>query len=256
MLKQKDLIKALQRAMNGAGANLTIDGEPGPKTIAALENYEITIQLNYPNWTVTAKKELPQEQPVITLPPVDHIHPDLSYFGAPWIGANIDLLGLHESDKRLVERYEPEWKREGLAGYKGLAGRSRAWCSVRENADKRKVGVKGTDSAAASSWSRYGKKCPFWFGASLDIKHPSGGRHVCDFLYWIDEKKKIAATYDGNRDNRLCVAMTDLSGKGDTLVSGPRWPLDYPDGQIVSKEDVLKKYPFLKVGGSIGSGTT
>lgn len=176
------------------------------------------------------------------------------YFGAPWVGANLDLLGLDETDTKLNARYVPEWKKEGL-NYKDLAGNRHAWCSVRSNADRRKVGVSTTDSAAASSWSKYGKKCPFWFGAALDIKHKSGGRHICDFLYWIDEKNKIAATLDGNRGNKFCIAKTDLSGSGDTLVAGPRWPKEVADGQLVSKADVLAKYPNLKVG-SVGSGTT
>ena len=105
------------------------------------------------------------------------------WFGAPWVGANIDLLGRHETDPELNARYVPEWAKEGLPGYKTLAGNTHAWCSVRENADKRKVGVKGTNSAGAYSWSKWGRKSPFWFGCTLDIRHASGGRHVCDFLY-------------------------------------------------------------------------
>lgn len=177
------------------------------------------------------------------------------FFGAPWIGANIDLLGRSETDKELNARYVPEWAREGLPHYKTLSGNAFAWCSVRANADRRKVGVLGTNSAAAASWSKWGKKCPFWFGAALDIKHKSGGRHICDFLYWIDEKNKIAATLDGNRGNKFCVAKTDLSGKGDTLVTGPRWPLDWPDGKTVSMAGVLATYPYLKAG-SVGPSST
>jgi len=178
------------------------------------------------------------------------------YFGAPWVGANIDLLGRDETDPELNKRYVPEWKLEGLPGYKTLAGNTHAWCSVRENADKRKVGVKGTNSAAAASWSRWGYKCPFWFGATLDIRHRSGGRHVATFLYWVDEKKKIAAALGGNQGNKFSIVPTNLSGSGDTLVAGPRWSHDWPAGQLVSKEEVLKAYPFLKVGGKGGGSTT
>lgn len=180
---------------------------------------------------------------------------ELEYFGAPWVGANIDLLGLDETNPKLNARYVPEWKLEGLPGYKTLAGNRHAWCSVRANADRRKVKVKGTNSAAASSWSKWGVACPYWFGAALPIKHKSGGRHINDFLYWIDAKKKIAATLDGNKGNKFCVAATDLSGRKDILIPGPRWPKDWPEGQLVTMEEVLKKYPFLKVGAS-GSGGT
>lgn len=180
------------------------------------------------------------------------------YFNAAWVGANIDLLGRNETDPVLQARYVPEWRLEGLPGYKSLSGKTFAWCSLRENADKRKVGIKGTNSAAAASWSKWGMKCPYWFGATLDIRHASGGRHVGNFLYWIDEKKMIAAVLGGNQSNQFSVAATNLSGnsKGhDECVTGPRWPEGHPVGMTVSKEEVLKRYPFLKVGGSMKSTT-
>lgn len=174
------------------------------------------------------------------------------FFGAPWIGANLDLLGREEHDTLLNERYVPEWRLEGL-DYKTLAGNDHAWCSLRANADRRKVGIRGTNHADAASWSYWGKQCPFWFGAALDIRHRSGGRHVADFLYWIDEDKKLAATLNGNLGDKFCIAVTDLSGAGDRLVTGPRWPNDYPQGREVSMAEVLAKYPILKVGSTASS---
>lgn len=242
-MSKSKFIADLQRLLNeyGASPRLVEDGLNGPKTQAAL-----TKALAGKAVKASDIPKLPAQKPVNKT----------DYFGAPWVGANIDLLGRYETDKALVERYEPEWANCGLKGYKGLAGTPRAWCALRENADRRKVGSETTDSAAASSFSRLGVKCPFWFGAALDIKHKSGGRHVCTFLYWIDEKKKIAATLDGNRSNQFGVFATDLSGKGDVLVSGPRWPKDWAEGSFVSKDEVLKKYPFLKVGSSNTGGST
>lgn len=172
------------------------------------------------------------------------------------MGLDLDLLGRHESDPELNARYVPEWKNVGLPGYKSLEGNARAWCSVRCTSVLRrsKIPVKGL-TAGAASHSKWGRKSPFWFGCTLDIVHAGGGRHVCFFLYWIDEKKKIAATLDGNRGNRFCVARTDLSGAGDRLSTGPRWSNDWQDGQLVTMAEVLKAYPMFKVGGS-GSGST
>lgn len=235
-MRYSDLVKKMQSAMNDQGEKLTVDGDPGPKTQAALEKFNVSL-------TATLA---PVAAPIIISPS--------DFFGAPWIGANLDLLGRSETDPALNARYVPEWKFEGLPGYKTLSGNDYAWCSVRANADRRKVGVKGTNSAAAASWSKWGYECPFWFGAALPIRHASGGRHINDFLYWIDEKKKIAATLDGNRGNKFCVARTDLSGSGDTLVGGPRWSKDVGPGQSVSMADVLKKYPMLAVG-SVGGST-
>ena len=238
-MSKSKFIADLQDLLNehGATPKLVTDGLNGPKTQAAL-----------------AKAMAGKILKAVDIPKAPVAKGD--FFGAPWVGANIDLLGRYETDKDLIARYEPEWANCKLKGYKGLAGTARAWCALRENADRRKVKSETTDSAAASSFSRLGYKSPFWFGAALDIKHKSGGRHVCTFLYWIDEKKKIAATLDGNRSNQFGVFATDLSGKGDVLVAGPRWPNDWPDGKFVSMADVLKAYPFLKVGSTSTGGST
>lgn len=243
-MKYEELVKKLQTALNEKGAHLTVDGDPGPKTKAALEKYQVSVgfQVYEPDDEPTPVPERPKV-----------ISDD--YFGAPWIGANLDLLGRSETDSELNARYVPEWTLEGLPGYKTLVGNGHAWCSLRENADKRKVGVKGTNSAAASSWQKWGRECPFWFGASLPIQHKSGGHHICDFLYWIDELNGIAATLDGNKGNKFDVCRTDLSGSGDKVVPSPRWSNDLPDGRFVSMTEVLEKYPQLRVKGSSGSST-
>ena len=247
----------LQKALKAAGIDVgTIDEWFYKKTLAGLKKFQKskglkgtgvipanggkTFEYLGLKFTPPGEDELPK--------PSESDHA----WNAPWVLANIDMLGRTETDPLLNARYVPEWAKEGLPGYKSLAGNTRAWCSVAHNADKRKVGVKGTDSAGAASWTKYGVACPFWFGASLPIRHKSGGRHIATFLYWIDEAKKIAAVYGGNQGNKLSIVSLDLSGRGDTLVPGPRWPANYPAGQLVSKAQVLAKYPFLKVGGSMG----
>lgn len=226
----KEEIKERQKLLNSLGASLVVDGFRGPLTVAA---------------------ELKYLKPVV-IAPLPKVSPK-GYFGAPWVGANIDLLGRHESDAALNARYVPEWKLEGLPGYKSLEGNARAWCSVKLNADLRKVGVKGTNSAGAYSWSKWGMRCPFWFGSVLDIKHRSGGRHVAFFMYWVDQASGLAAIYGGNQGNKMSIVSQTINRGADVLVSGPRWSKDVSDGQFVSKADVLKTYPHLKVGGVGGS---
>lgn len=252
-------VKRLKKILNMLGADLNADNPNYfGETKAAVENFQRTHGLNVDGvvgntetWPLLLSLEKKMNSGTVT-PPV--LGDD---FGAPHIFVNLDLLGLDETNPLLIARYEPEWKKEGLPGYKGLAGTPRAWCSLLVNADLRKAGLKGTDNAGASSWSRWGRKCPFWFGCVLDIAHEKGkgGRHVNRFLYWIDESKRIAATLDGNRGNKFCVARTDLSGSGDILVAGPRWGSDWADGREVSMSEVLAKYPGLKVG-SVAKGTT
>ena len=237
-MQYEELIKKIQAEMNSLGSKLTVDGDPGPRTRAELLKYDFSaFEL------ILAKK------PVA---PIVQIGED---FGAPWVFANIDLLGRYETDPLLVARYEPEWAKEGYPSYKGLAGLPRAWCILRGNADRRKVGVSHTNSPAASTASNYGRKCPAWFGAAMPIKHKSGGRHFAEFLYWIDEKNQICAALHGNKDNQFCVAPVDISGKSDSLIGGFRWPSEMPDGVSLTKEQVLAKYPFLKVGGTMGGST-
>lgn len=180
-----------------------------------------------------------------------------NYFGAPWIGVRLDLLGRHESDAALNTWLVPEWKAEGL-NYKTLVGNTHAWCSVLVNKKLRDVNVKGTNSAGAASHSKFGKKSPFWFGCTLPIQHNKGkgGRHVCFFLYWENEAKQIAVTMDGNRSNKYAINLTDLSGKNDILVGGPRWSAQVADGQSPTKAQVLAKYPFLVPGSKGTSGST
>ena len=237
MADRSEGIKRLQRELNELGTKLSVDGDYGPLTESATLD------------ALGVMADTTPEPPKAVKP-----HPSSggTIFGAP-VFANIDLLGRSETDPELNARYVPEWKLEGLPGYKTLSGNSFAWCSVKENADKRKVGIKGTNSAGARSWSSWGKKCPYWFGATLDIRHNSGGRHVACFLYWIDESKHVAAIIGGNQGNKFSVVSTTLSPGHDTLVSGPRWSNDWPDGQIVSMAEVLKAHPYLRVGGSMGS---
>jgi len=196
----------------------------------------------------------------VTVIPVDAA----AGFGAPWVLVDMDLLGKSESDRELAKRLVPEWKLEGYdSSYDSLIGKSRAWCMLRINYVLRKFNLKGAKNAGAKRASEIGKKCAFWFGCILDIAHLDKygdieGRHVAIFLYWIDEAKRICATLDGNKGSRFAVNVTDLSGRPntDTIVAGPRWPDKYPDGQFVSMEEVLKKYPFLKASGKAGGSTT
>lgn len=226
-----DQCLALQKKLNlEHNAGLKEDGIYGPLTMAAEEKY-------------LGKK--------------DEAKPSVGdYYGAPWVNVDLDLLGRTETDAELTRRLAPHWKKVGLPGFvkKGLSGSDRAWCAMRVHYALFKVGVDtGKINAGAYSLSTYGVKSPFWFGALLDIKHKGGGRHACFFLFWIDEKKRIAATLDGNRANKFAVFATDLSGRGDTLVAGPRFPKGMT-GRSPSKAEVLKKYPHLKVGGK-GSST-
>ncbi len=246
-------VKLLQSALQRAGYDPgPIDDWLGDKTLKALKAFQKANGLSS-NGVIPAdggktfeilglQFSPPQENEIKTRPVSAE-----NYFGAPWIGVNIDFLGKDETDAELNSRYVPEWAKCGLPGYKTLAGRKYAWCSIFANANLRAVGIEGTNSAGAASWSKWGRKCDFFFGSVLDIKHKAGGRHVGFFLFWLDEKKKIAAVLGGNQNNKFAISRYNLEGSDDVLVTGPRWPKDSQDGEIVSMAQVTTKYPFLKI---------
>ena len=231
-MNQKEWNQKLQLALG-----LTPDGVFGPITQEKSSMVEVDLVV----------KPLPQIKPLTG-----------DYFGAPWIGSYSHLLGRDEEDPALNAALVPEWAKEGLPGYKTLAGNEHAWCSVLVNASFRRLNIIGTNSAAAASWRTWGESCPYWFGSVLGIRHATGRGHVCYFLYWIDESKRVAACYGGNQNNKLSVAAYDISGNArghDEPVNGPRWPKNYADGVSLTKAEVLAKYPNLKVGG-VGGSTT
>lgn len=233
MTKDEILERAIKAAQKSMG--LTPDGDFGKVSTAKAADFDFEFTC------IATKKETP-----VLLPT------DSDWFGATWTGSYINLLGRYETDPVLNAALVPEWPKEGLPSFKTLAGNDHAWCSVLVNASFRKVGIVPTNSAAAASWRTWGVVCPYWFGAVISMQHAGGGNHVGFFLYWIDEKKKIAAIYSGNSGNRLCVAAYDLSGVGrgnKVMGGGPRAPKGWV-GQSPTMAQVLAKYPQLKVGGT------
>ncbi len=179
----------------------------------------------------------------------------LNNFNAPWVFQDIDILGSKEDSRELAKRLVPFWRRVGLS-FSNLIGTSHAWCALRVNYALDKAGIKGSGSAAAKSFEKYGKPCPYWFGSILPLTHSNGNHHVNLFLYWHDEAKKIAVTMDGNRNNEFGIFLTDISGRGDKVIPGPRWPLGVADGVFKTKAEVLAEFPFLKPGSNGTGGTT
>ncbi|MER9177773.1 transglycosylase SLT domain-containing protein [Mesorhizobium sp. M0955] len=176
------------------------------------------------------------------------ILPDWS--GAKWISYAIDYLGLSETDPTLNKLLVPHWAAVGLPKWKTLEGDERPWCSNFADWLVSQAGYEGTHDAEAKSWRTWGKASPYWFGAILGLRHASGGSHVTFFLYWIDKELKLAACLGGNQTDHLNVAVYNLSGNdsdNDTVVNGPRWPTNAPDGQAMSSSEARKLVPFVPV---------
>lgn len=85
-MKLSDLIKKLQAEMNAHGEGLLVDGDPGPKTLAALERFDVALTLT----------ETPLEAPE---KPVDHgnLTPALDMikqFEGLYLSAYLDPIGI------------------------------------------------------------------------------------------------------------------------------------------------------------------
>lgn len=119
-MTQKEWTQKLQLALG-----LTPDGVFGPVTSQKSDLFDIEL-------TLKAKPK-----PVFSGPNAQADEAD--YFGAPWIGSYIEFLGRHETDPALNAALVPEWAKEGLPGFKTLAGNDHAWCAVLVGASFRKV---------------------------------------------------------------------------------------------------------------------
>lgn len=216
----KDLVKKLQIELNKQGESLSLDGDFGPKTQAALDRFDLKLGLS--------------KKPVSA--PISYD----DFLSAPWLRYMTTLIGLSEYMFKLNEILAPHWPMVGLPQFKDLNGSDHAWCSLAADWAMFKAGIRGTRNAMALSWRTWGKECPYWFGSVLGIRHASGGGHVTFFLYWVDESKKLAACLGGNQGDEVNVTVYNLSGnaKGhDEVVNGPRWPHGFPAGIILSATD-------------------
>jgi uncharacterized protein (TIGR02594 family) len=102
------------------------------------------------------------------------------------------------------------------------------WCAACVNSFLNTNGYKGTNSAAAISFAKYGIELAYAIpGCVLVMRHPSGGNHVTFFSKWIDESKHIAECIGGNQSNSIKASIFNLSGNraGHDQVVAYKWPV-------------------------------
>jgi hypothetical protein len=135
----QDFIKLLQRTLNSMGEKLTIDGDPGSYTKAALEKYDVVISLN---------KKPVVEPPPLTQPSAEPVNP--AYVKAK------EYAGKQETDKSFGAWLSGFWSKLGL-NYKTIIGSSFAWCGLFVFAMNTQVGQQAVlGAASAKSWAKYG----------------------------------------------------------------------------------------------------
>ena len=92
------------------------------------------------------------------------------------------------------------------------------WCAALINAALVKTGFKGTRSAAAASFDKYGTKCELKYGCIVTLRHKTGGRHVA--FYAGKNSKGQDIFRGGNQSN----ALKDSVYPTSTIVAS-RWPV-------------------------------
>lgn len=96
------------------------------------------------------------------------------------------------------------------------------WCSAFANFVMQNCGLgyKGTQSAQAISWLKWGKSIDGRYGAVSVFDHGDGHGHVCFFLCMVDDT--YALFVGGNQSDQVCISKYALEDVADF-----RWPVSF-----------------------------
>lgn len=160
----KDLVKKLQAEMNALGSKLTVDGDPGAKTQAEVEKYDVELKL-----TKAAQSE---PLPGMHLHPIDWLRNEKSTL------AGVKEVPGNKDNPRIVQYHKHSGN---IGGEKATHHDEVPWCSSVLNCAADECGMEKTNSALASSWDKYGEDSGDTVeeGDIVTIRHTGGGRHVC-----------------------------------------------------------------------------
>lgn len=226
----RDFIKTLQTELNRLGEKLTVDGDHGPKTLAALSKYEVTVTAR------AAEKNQTTGQPAAKKDP-------------PWYSFAKTFDGKKETDASFAAFMVSKWKLVGL-DLKTIATSWAAWCGLAMAVALSGVGLDyQKNGALAKNWATYGVEVDWTKdgipkGSVVQINHSrcgdAAGNHVavangdCSAA----DLARAGATidlYGGNQGN---------SWKKSTFavrtICAVRWPKDVQD--FPKPGPVLKSY--------------
>lgn len=210
MTKSKT-VKEIQSLLNRAGFAVLVDGEFGPETKSAVRAFQRSKGLEDDGVvgpiTMAALHAGNFEAPEVPAKPSDS--------ETPWMDWMAPHLGAKEISGR---KHNPFIV--GLFAYTtyDTTKDETPWCAALVNAALIKTGFKGTRSAAAASFDKYGTKCPLKYGAVVTLRHKNGGRHVTFFVK-LDPKGRMVCR-GGNQGN----ALKDSTYARSELVAS-RWPV-------------------------------
>lgn len=133
----KDLVRKLQAELNRLGESLTVDGDPGPKTQAALAKYDVNLVA-----APTPKEEIPVKEGATHLHPLDWARRELGQKEVAGSKDNPRIRWYHTHCANIGSKEHPD---------------EVPWCSSFVNAAADECGMEKTDNALAASWKKYGE---------------------------------------------------------------------------------------------------
>ena len=227
----EELVKRAQRAMNAHGEKLTVDGDPGPKTRAALAKYDITLSA------------IKAAQPVPSTPPASSKKKT-----PPWYTFALRFKGKKETDPTFNRDMSKKWSLFGM-NLGTIATSWAAWCGLAMAVALSGVGVDyAKNGALARNWPKYGVEVSWRTdgvpqGAIVHINNAgvcssSSSNHVaqangdCSAADLLKPGGTIAL-YGGNQGNTWKVSVYAAS-----KICAVRWPKDvkdYPKPGPISK---------------------
>lgn len=221
----KTFIRLLQKALNAMGENLSVDGDPGPKTQTALAKYDVAIEL--------------KRKPVVEAPPITGRVENPSYLEAK------KYAGAKETDSKFGAFLSSFWTKVGLSNYKTIIGSSFAWCALFVVAMQSEVGQKYIASASAKRQGATGVEIDWKDngiprGAIIHINHgldckSSSNNHVtfADGDCTAEDLAKKGATFPGfggNQSNQVKRSNYDARE-----ICEVRWPTEIPKPGKIEK---------------------
>lgn len=135
-MTKKDLVKKLQAELNRLGEELKVDGEFGPKTAAALADYDVNLVA-----APKVKEVLPGFEEGEFIHPLDWARLEVGQKEIPGKKDNPRIRWYHTHCANIGSKEHPD---------------EVPWCSSFINAAADECGMEKTDNALARSWKKYG----------------------------------------------------------------------------------------------------
>ncbi len=184
-----------------------------------------------------------------TARPMDADTPEVAMIDAPWYGKAKGELGISEVKGKLHNNSRIlDYHRSTTLSKKLASTDETPWCSSFVNWCVEGSGLKGTDSAMARSWLKWGNKLDTpQEGCIVVFARPSAGPNSGHVAFFVKETAERIRVLGGNQSNQV---KESYYGKDDLL--GYRWPKGKP--KAPAAEPVIEPLEGEDSATSVGEG--